>query len=303
MIEVQQYGLGGKRERNGALCRKLKRVTTILAVNFTNQELLLPPPVITLTTDFGLLDHYVGTMKGVILQRCPDARIIDITHGIAPFSILAAAYTINQSAPYFPKGTVHVIVVDPGVGTERKAIVTEALGQSFVGPDNGVFSLIFARDPQARTFEVTNRDLALPNASTTFHGRDLFAPVSAAIASGSILPQEVGSILSNPELLSDLDPVRISELQWAGRILSVDHFGNVITNFRSDSFLPNSPARFELLVGDVLIRKRASTFGEVGPGELFVYPGSSGYFEIGLNRGNAAVFLGIEPSAPLILNL
>lgn len=261
------------------------------------------PPVITLTTDFGVSDHYVGTMKGVILLRCPDARIVDITHGIAPFSISGAAYTIDQSAPYFPLGTVHVVVVDPGVGTERKAIVIDALGQVFVGPDNGVFTQILARDPQARTFEVTNRDLALPNASATFHGRDLFAPVAAAVANGSISLQKVGPILKQPEMIPDLKPVQAGEAQWRGRILSIDHFGNVITNFSSDFFLPLITGRFELLAGDSRIRTRATTFGEVAPGKLFVYPGSSGYLEIGLNLDRAAVLLGIESNAPLVLNL
>ncbi len=262
-----------------------------------------PPPVITLITDFGLSDHYAGTMKGVILQRCPDARIIDITHQIPPFSIMAAAYTVDQSAPYFPGETIHLVVVDPGVGTERKAIVVEALGQYFVGPDNGVFTMILARDPQARVYEVANRDLTAAEVSSTFHGRDVFAPVAGALVNRSVSPKEVGPVVLSPEMLRNLDPLRLGEAQWQGQVLSIDHFGNVITNFRSDAYLALVRKKFELHAGEIPVRTLAATFGEVAPGELCVYPGSSGYLEIGINRDNAARRLGIKLSDSLILNL
>ena len=117
------------------------------------------PPVITLTTDFGLADHYTGTMKGVLLKRCPDAQIVDISHNVAPFSIMAGAYTIAEAAPYFPSGTIHVVVIDPGVGTQRKALLVEACEQCFVAPDNGVLSMIVARDDASRAREIVNRSL------------------------------------------------------------------------------------------------------------------------------------------------
>ena len=150
------------------------------------------PPIVTLTTDFGLADHYVGTMKGVILSRCPGAQLVDISHEIPPFSIFSAAYTIDQAALYFPPGTVHLIVVDPGVGTPRRALCAEALGHLFVAPDNGVLSLVAARDANLRARELTNRELWLRTPSATFHGRDIFAPAAAALASGSARFEDVG---------------------------------------------------------------------------------------------------------------
>ncbi|HMF78018.1 MAG TPA: SAM-dependent chlorinase/fluorinase, partial [Bryobacteraceae bacterium] len=123
------------------------------------------PPIITLTTDFGLTDHYVGVMRGVLLSRCPDARVVDITHEIAPFSLYGGAFAVDQAAPYFPEGTIHLVVVDPGVGTARKPLLVEAMGQIFIAPDNGVLSLIAARDGNLRAREIANRDLWLPSPS------------------------------------------------------------------------------------------------------------------------------------------
>src|SRR5581483_10205191 len=129
-------------------------------------------PIVTFTTDFGLADHYAGTMKGVLLSRCPEARLVDISHEIPPFSIHAGAYAIDQAAPYFPPRTVHVVVIDPGVGTARRAVLLEALGQYFIAPDNGVLSMIAARDKNWRAFEIANPALWASSPSSTFHGRD-----------------------------------------------------------------------------------------------------------------------------------
>ncbi len=193
-------------------------------------------PLLTLTTDFGLRDHYVGTMKGVILSRCPEAHIVDISHGVPPFSLWTGAYTIDQAAPYFPAGTIHVVVVDPGVGTTRRAILAEAIGQQFIAPDNGVLSMILARDPGAVVREITNQELFLPAVSATFHGRDIFAPVAASVACGRARPEEVGPILTAVERLPNVEPVQQANGDWVGTVLSVDHFGNVITNFRASRF-------------------------------------------------------------------
>ncbi|MGH9583520.1 MAG: SAM hydrolase/SAM-dependent halogenase family protein [Bryobacteraceae bacterium] len=260
-------------------------------------------PIITLTTDFGLLDHYVGTMKGVVLSRCPEARLIDISHEIAPFSIYAGAYAIDQAAPYFLPGTVHVVVIDPGVGTARKPILAEALGQIFIAPDNGVLSLIFARDRQAKAREITRRDLWLENASATFHGRDIFAATAGAIASGAAKPCEAGPELQEIEKLADLEPVETAAGVWRGRILSVDRFGNAITNFPSSKFTELVLARFCLSIGSHQIRGFRETFGAAEPEECFVYFGSSGYAEIGMNRQNAAERLGAVPGARVHLRL
>src|SRR4051794_20953941 len=143
-------------------------------------------PVITLTTDFGVQDHYVASMKGVILSVNPATPIVDITHEIPPFSILSGAYAIAQASPCFPPNTVHVVVVDPGVGTARRPILLQAGGQIFVAPDNGVLSMVANGEAEAQCFEIRRRDLMRPEVSSTFHGRDIFAPVGAAVACGKV---------------------------------------------------------------------------------------------------------------------
>ena len=250
-------------------------------------------PILTLTTDFGLTDHYVGTMKGVILSRCPDAHIIDITHGVPAFSLWPGAYTIDQAASYFPLGTIHVVVVDPGVGTERRAILVEAIGQRFIAPDNGVLSMILSRDPGAPVREITNQQLFLPTLSATFHGRDLFAPVAAALASGSASPEQVGPILSNAERLPHLEPVQDAPDHWTGTVLSVDHFGNVITNFKAARF---RIGEFSLHIHGQAVTTFRNTFGDApAKGECFAYVGSSGFLELARNQDSAATLLGAAP--------
>lgn len=260
-------------------------------------------PVITLTTDFGLADHYAGTMKGVLLSRCPDAQLADISHEIAPFSIYQGAYTINQAAPFFPPGTVHVIVVDPGVGTPRKPILAEAMGQVFIAPDNGVLSLILARDPKAQAREITRRDWWLENVSATFHGRDIFAATAGVIASGTAKPSEAGPELRQIEMLPGLEPAEVSPGVWQGLIFSIDRFGNVITNFPSARFPAVCHERFCLSTGNREIRLFRPTFGAAASGECFAYFGSSGYIEIGMNRQNAAQTLGAAPGGQVRFRL
>lgn len=249
------------------------------------------PPIITLTTDFGLTDHYAGTMKGVLLKSCPDARIIDISHEIAPFSIIAGAYAIAQAAPYFPPGTIHVVVIDPGVGTLRKALVVEASGQYFVAPDNGVLSMIVAQDRSVEAREIVNRDLWLKPHSSTFHGRDIFAPVAAALASGEAMPKDVGPVLREIELIPDLEPKEIAPGVWRGTLLSVDRFGNAITNFKADPFAAIASGGFTIRMGDHEVDHFHSTFGDAPPGVPFAYFGSSGYLEVGMKQQSAAGLL------------
>lgn len=249
------------------------------------------PPIITLTTDFGLSDHYVGTIKGVILSRCPQATIIDITHELPPFSIVAGAYAISQAASFFPAQTIHVIVVDPGVGTERKAILAEAGNQLFVAPDNGLLTLILDRHKEAVVREITNRSLWLDSPSHTFHGRDVFSPVAAFLASGKAMPENVGPVLNHPERFRDISPRQIQPGVWEGVVLSTDHFGNLITNFLTAT----SSSRFIVDVNRHQIKRFHKTFGEAPPGLPFIYHGSSGYVEIGINQQSAAQELGVSP--------
>ncbi len=248
-------------------------------------------PVMTLTTDFGLQDHYVASMKGVILSVNPGIPIVDVTHELPPFSIVSGAYAISQAAPCFPPNTVHIVVVDPGVGTSRRPVLLQSGGQIFIGPDNGVFSLVAGVDEGAKYFEITRRDLMRTNVSATFHGRDIFAPVGAAVACGKVAPSEVGAQIFDPIQLDGLTVEPVDAENWTGRILSVDRFGNLITNFQSSSFAFVGSEGFEIGIGGQVVRKFATTFGQVPHGEVFAYPGSSGYIEIGINQGSAAARL------------
>lgn len=248
------------------------------------------PPIITLTTDFGLSDHYVGTMKGVILARCSNAVIVDINHDIPAFSILNGAYSISQAARFFPPQTIHVVVIDPGVGTSRKPILVEAGNQTFIAPDNGVLALILQQHRAASVREITNRALWLESPSDTFHGRDVFAPVAAALAAGLAKPDQVGPTLNSYEKLADLQARRIDTEITRGLVLNVDHFGNIVTNFPSYTSSDTS----SILVKDKEIRGFYKTFGEAPIGKLFIYHGSSGYLEIGMNQQSAAHALGVS---------
>lgn len=265
-------------------------------------EPVRPKPLITLTTDFGLEDHYVATMKGVILARCPDATVIDISHSVPPFSIWSGAYTIDQAAPYFPAGTTHVVVIDPGVGTARKPILLEALGQYFIAPDNGVLSLIRKRETgRIVVREIANPDLILPRSSSTFHGRDVFAPAAAALASGMVQTVQVGPVLNQMEILDGIEARNNGPQQWTGAVLSIDHFGNVITNFKSSDFAGLSSGSFELRTSNRIVNALRQTFGGAPAGSCFAYAGSSGYIEIGMNQRSAAQFLSVSPGDALLL--
>jgi S-adenosylmethionine hydrolase len=191
-------------------------------------------PILTLTTDFGASDHYVGAMKGVILSICPHAQIVDICHDVTPFQIAEGAYVIAQAYACFPKKTVHVVVVDPGVGTARRPILVEAAGQYFVGPDNGVLSMVYSRGKHKVRLIATERYFRQP-VSATFHGRDIFAPVAAHIAAG-VPPVRMGKPIEDYLRPEFAKPRRSGERTWSGSILKIDRFGNVVTNFHVRDF-------------------------------------------------------------------
>ena len=258
-------------------------------------------PLISLTTDFGLSDHYAGTMKGVILGICPAARIVDISHDAAPFEIAGGAYLLAQAYAYFPPKTVHVVVVDPGVGTTRRAILAEAAGQYFVAPDNGVLSMIFSRHPH-KVRAITAAKYCRKPVSQTFHGRDVFAPVAAHLASG-VRPASFGKLIAD-YLRSDFDtPVRTGKRTWDGRILRIDRFGNIVTSFRAADFAGIGLRPFALVVGPHSIARLARNYAECGPGELFAIEGSSGYLEISAPQASAAGMIKCETGAPVELVL
>jgi S-adenosylmethionine hydrolase len=265
------------------------------------------PPLVTLLTDFGLGDAYVGIMKGVILSIAPHVRMVDLCHGITPYEIPEAGFTLSQSYPYFPKGTIHLVVVDPGVGSERRALAVDAFGQRFIGPDNGVFSMLFREAASAapgkkrayKVREITNPKFGLPSPGNTFHGRDIFAPAAAHLAAGAKFSALGPSI--EDALRQDWDlPIRTGKRFWQGVIFKADRFGNLVTNFRASDF-PLAPGSFEMQAGIERLQTMHPHYAAASPGELFLVEGSSGYWEISLNQASAARHLGLTSGSPLEL--
>lgn len=245
-------------------------------------------PLITLTTDFGLRDPYVAEMKAVILSICPNVQIIDITHQIEKFNIRMGAYALACAAPYFPKGTIHVAVVDPGVGTKRRPLIIEAEKDFFIGPDNGVLALATKTQGIKRAYEISNRKFMLPHISNTFHGRDIFAPAAAQIANGA-KPSELG-----PEVKEILIPefARLNKKKNAviGEVLHVDSFGNIITNFGEKELkLMGVDDVVNIKIKDRLLElKLCKAYAEVPPKKPLAIMGSHNFLEISINLGNAA---------------
>jgi S-adenosylmethionine hydrolase len=263
-------------------------------------------PVITLTTDFGLSDHFAGVMKGVILGIQPAARIIDISHDVQPYQIADGAFTIAQAYRYFPKKTIHVVVVDPGVGSARRPLLAEVAGQYFVAPDNGVLSMIFAREDggveQATVRHITSERYFLQPLSRTFHGRDVFSPVAAHLAAG-VTPAKFGKRIEDYLRASFDKPTHTGKRHWTGIVLKADHFGNLATNFHSDEFPSIRTHAFSLKAGSQVITRLALTFSECAPGELVAIVGSSGYIEVAAGQGSAAKALGCGAGAPIELTI
>ena len=242
-------------------------------------------PFITLTTDFGLTDHYVGVMKGVIATITPEARVVDLCHELPAYGVGQAAFTIAQSYRYFPAGTVHVVVVDPGVGTARKALLAEAGGHRFVAPDNGVLSQVFEME-EYRAWSVDAARFALKPTSRTFQARDLFAPVAAHAAAGRA-SGDFGKLLEQPVRMSPTKPRRIAAGRWQGRVLAIDRFGNIVTSFAGD-LIREADEDFRLRVGKIEAAAWAATYEEAPKGEVFAIAGSSGYVELSLREDSAA---------------
>lgn len=247
--------------------------------------------VITLLTDFGLLDGYPGVMKGVIWKIAPHVSIADITHSILPQDILQAALVLKRSAPYFPPGAIHVAVVDPGVGTQRRPIAARLGDQFFVGPDNGIFtSVIEVAEFHHDTIQFVHLDkkeIWLSEVSSGFHGRDIFSPVAAHLAIGMPFDQ-LGTPITDPIRLSIPKPVQTSQ-GWIGHIIHIDHFGNIETNFLAHHIDPAKEVIIRL-EGET-ITGLVSTFGDRPPGNLISFFDSSGSLAIALVNGNAAQFL------------
>jgi S-adenosylmethionine hydrolase len=258
-------------------------------------------PIVTLTTDFGTREHFAGVMKGVILSICPEASVVDISHEVHPFEISEGAFLIAQAHQYFPAKTVHVVVVDPGVGSARRPILIEAAGQYFIGPDNGVLAMVYS-DLTHKAREITAEKYFLQPISRTFHGRDIFAPAAANLAKGA-RPSSFGKLIDDHLKPAFLKPDRIAKRTWLGAVLHVDRFGNMITNFHIDSFGNVRVRAFEFAIGASKLTRLGLTYAEVDPGEPFVIVGSSGYLEIAANQASAARILGCGTGAPCELTV
>jgi S-adenosyl-L-methionine hydrolase (adenosine-forming) len=247
-------------------------------------------PIITLTTDFGLAGHFAAAMKGVILRIAPRARIVDISHEVASYAIAEAGFAVAQVYRYFPKGTIHVAVVDPGVGTSRSPLLVEAAGQLFVAPDNGLLSMIYAREKH-KVRAVTASKFFLKPVSGTFHGRDVFAPVAAHLARG-VAPAQFGKPISDYVRSGFGEPIQTGDGTWRGAVLAVDRFGNLITNFPVAQF-----PELTMKVGKCRVTRRVDAYAEGAPGGLFLIAGSSGTYEIACNQASAAQRTGCAAGA------
>jgi len=256
-----------------------------------------PTQIITLLTDFGLEDYFVGAMKGVILNLNPEVRLIDISHRIPPHDIQSGAFTLGQAYSCFPLGTIHLAVVDPGVGTARKALVASAGGHFFIAPDNGLLTYVLAREPEATVYAITADHYFRKPISSTFHGRDIFAPIAAYI-SRDVPLHMFGPLHPNPVRFRIPDLARVRDALIQATILAVDHFGNLITNLKPGDLPAYSAAGThpcKILAGQREITSIRRTYGEGSPGELMVIPGSSGYLEVVMRNGSAAAELKLGP--------
>ena len=260
-------------------------------------------PVVTLTTDYGTSDHLVGVLKGVILRIAPNATIVDINHHVAPFDLLDGALTIAAAYRYFPPRTVHVVVVDPGVGTQRRPILVSADQYYFVAPDNGVLSLVYEREPAFSVRHISAEHYFLSPVSNTFHGRDIFAPVAAWLAKTS-QTEAMGEEISDYVRFA-LPRPKAAGSALKGVVLRVDAFGNLMTNFLAEDLAPamGTDGKLKLQVGGKRVEKFVQTFANGAAGEPVAMIGSSGFLEIAVNKGQAARVLGVNRGAEVLLEI
>ncbi len=267
------------------------------------------PPLITLTTDFGTRDSYVGVMKGVLLGICPTAQLVDITHAIAPQNVLEAAFVLDTFVPYFPPGTIHLVVVDPGVGSERRALALATPDACFVGPDNGVFTTVWqtalARwsTTDVRAVELTEPRFWRMPVSATFHGRDIFAPVAAHLAQGVALTA-LGPDLDAITLLKVPAPSITETNSLRGQIVYVDHFGNCVSNITTMHLAQLGDLHnLVVSVGSHTITGICHTYASVTPGAPLALIDSSGHLEVAIRDGNAHQSLAIDPDTIVVVHL
>jgi S-adenosylmethionine hydrolase len=268
------------------------------------------PHIVTLTTDFGLVDHYGGALKGVLLHVFPEVRIVDITHAVQAFDVFDGALAIAESYHYFPSGTVHMVVVDPGVGSERRPILATAGEHYFVAPDNGVLSLVYERAEREREGSVLVRDITSSHyfrqpMSSTFHGRDVFAPVAANLAKG-VDTAKFGDEITDYVRFASPKPKVAPDKSLRGIVLKIDRYGNLVTNIRASDvpqLFGENPPPVRIKAGNQEITEICTHYAEGAPGKVFGILGSMGYLEISANRGTAAKLLGIGKGAEIVVLL
>ncbi len=243
------------------------------------------PKIVTLCTDFGLRDGYVAAMKGVILSIAPQVCLVDISHQITPQSVREGAFVLRSAYTFFPSGTVHLVVVDPGVGSERRAMAVQAAEHLFVAPDNGVLAYVLRREQQVQAVSLTNPVYWREEVSETFHGRDIFAPVAAHLALGVPL-EDLGKPLEELVQLDLPVPERRSNGTIVGHVIHVDGFGNVVTNIPADML--RDCDRWQVMAGKEWIIGLSSTYASAAKGDLVALIGSHGFLEIAVREGSAA---------------
>lgn len=261
-------------------------------------------PVVTLTTDFGNRDHYVASMKGVLLSLNPALRIVDITHEVRPQQVLEAGFVLACAFPCFPHGTIHIAVVDPGVGTSRRLLLARTEHHYFLAPDNGVLGLVFEREPPREMVSLTATHHFREEISSTFHGRDILAPVAGRLSRGTPL-RHFGEPASDPLPYPAPTPSPGDDGRLRLRVLAVDRFGNIILNLRRESPAAaralEGGAPFALEIGNRVIRRLLRTYAETEDSEPFALFNSCGYLEVAVRNGSAAGVLAAEPGQPALL--
>lgn len=260
-------------------------------------------PIITLTTDYGTTDHLVAVMKGVILKINPDAHLIDISHSVMPYDILDGALVIGQAYRHYPPKAIHIVVVDPGVGSQRRPILVSGDQHYFIAPDNGVLSVVYEREPKVAVRHITSSHYFQNPVSNTFHGRDIFAPVAAWLSKNWQTPS-FGEEVTDYVRFS-LPKPKAANNTTKGVVLKVDNFGNLITNLTADD-VPKLIAQgsgFKISIGGKEILKFANSYTQGAQGEAFAIMGSSGFLEISVNRGHAARTLGVQRGAEVSVEM
>lgn len=264
----------------------------------------MPNRLITLTTDFGLNDHFVGAMKGVILSINPQAQIVDICNAVNSFDVLDGALTIAQAAPYFPADTLHVVIVDPGVGSQRRPILVVNEKQIFLAPDNGVMSLVYERSERLSVRHVTSEHYFLQPVSQTFHGRDVFAACAGWLSKG-VEVAKFGEEVTDFIRFSAPKPKAVNERSYKGVVLKTDKFGNLITNITPKDIpqlFEATPPPFRIVVGKAEVTKMKSAYAQASPSEVFGILGSMGYLEISANRAAANRLAGADKGSEVAVH-